>query len=357
MKVKKDDLFYIGDGNIKLQVISTTDTDIKCKIINGGRLDDNKGINAPGISVSEAVTSDDFKHIEFGIKHDVDFIAVSFIKNAGDVLNVKRFLNKYDSSARLIAKIERSEALENLDEILEVADGIMVARGDLGVEIPLEKVPVAQKMIIEKCSRLGKPVIVATQMLESMVELPRPTRAEVTDVANAIYDGADAIMLSEETAIGQYPVEAVEMMSKIALEVEAVLPYETILASKALYLRQETDDAISYSACHIAQQLQAAAIVAFTFSGSTARRVSRYRPKVPILAITSSQVTRRQLCLSWGVNAYAGLSRSNVSNFFQQGAKIALESGLAKKGDLVIVTGGVPLGVSGSTNLLKVEKV
>ncbi|MBM3166926.1 MAG: pyruvate kinase, partial [Chloroflexi bacterium] len=300
---------------------------------------------------------EDWEHLSFGLKHKVDFVALSFIKQAQDILKVKRFFRQKAASPAIIAKIERREALDNLDEILEATDGIMVARGDLGVEIPIQKVPLAQKNIIQKCNSLGKPVIVATQMLESMVNSPTPTRAEATDVANAIFDGSDALMLSEETAIGNYTKEAVTMMSQIALEAETALPYEEILANKGKDLQPQTDDAISYAACHTAQQLGAAAIIAFTSSGSTARRVAKYRPRVPILAITSSQTTQRQLSLSWGVRAFKVPDASKISDLFAQGAKVAKETGLAGKGDLIVVTGGVPVGVSGSTNLLKVEMI
>jgi pyruvate kinase len=356
-KVKKDDLIYISDGSIKLRVINTAKTKIRCKVINGGMLGDDKGVNVPGIDLDYSVTAEDFEHVEFGIKHGVDFIAASFVNSAEDIKRIRRFIAERNSPAMLIAKIERSQALVNIDEILEVADGSMVARGDLGIEIPLEKIPVAQKMIIEKCNQLGKPVIVATQMLESMVDSPRPTRAEVTDVANAIFDGTDAVMLSEETAIGKYPVEAVEMMSKIALEAEKSLRYDVILTARGKNVIGETDDAISYAACHTARQLNAAAIIAFTSSGSTARRVSKYRPEMPILAITSSPITKRQLCLSWGVDTFKVPPASRLAHLFAQGCKVALSSGVARKGDLVVITGGVPVGISGSTNLLKVEKI
>jgi pyruvate kinase len=356
-KVKKGDVIYISDGAIKLEVVTSTRTEIKCRVINGGKLGDNKGVNIPGMESNYSVTSEDFEHIEFGIKHSVDFIAASFVNNAAELKKVKRFAAERNSQAMLIVKIERAQALKNIDEILMVADGAMVARGDLGIEIALEKIPVAQKMIIEKCNQMGKPVIVATQMLESMVDSPRPTRAEVTDVANAIFDGTDAVMLSEETAIGKYPVEAVEMMTRIAIEAEKSLPYDLMLANKGRDLKEETDDAISYAACHIAHQLKTAAIIAFTSSGSTARRVSRYRPEMPVLAITSSQVTKRQLCLSWGVDAFNVPSATGILNLFQQGCKVALSSSVANKGDLVVITGGVPVGTSGSTNLLKVQKI
>ncbi len=357
LKVKKGMPIFIDDGTIKLEVISTTKTEIKCRVITGGRLLDHKGLNVPGLEIASSITPEDIAHLELGMRHKVDFVAVSFISRAGDILAVKKILDKYHSRAMLIAKIERQEALNNLDEIVEVTDGVMVARGDLGVEIPIEKVPVAQKTIIKKCNRAGKPVIVATQMLESMVESPRPTRAEVTDVANAIYDGADAVMMSEETAVGKYPLEAMKVMSNVAIEVEEVLPYEEIFLSQGKDQYKATDDAISYSACHVAQQLDAKAIVAFTSSGSTARRVSKYRPEVPILAITASPLTRKQLCLSWGVNAYRVHSAARVTDLFSQAVEVARQSGVVKKDDLIVITGGIPVGVSGSTNMLKVQRV
>lgn len=357
-KVKPEDIIYIDDGAIELKVISTNLTDVKCRVTTGGKLGEEKGINVPGVNWdSPTITEEDWEHLVFGLKHQVDFIALSFIKEAADIIKVKDFLRKGKNIPAIIAKIERQEAINNLDEILEVADGAMVARGDLGVEIALPKVPIAQKKIIERCNRLGKPVIVATQMLESMVSAPRPTRAEVTDIANAIFDGADAIMLSEETAIGDYPVESVSMMAQIALEAEAALPYEEMLLNKGKNVQPQTDDAISYAACHTARQLGAAAIVAFTSSGSTARRVSRYRPEAPILAITPNRSTQRQLSLSWGVRAYQIPEPSRITVLFARGARLAKRVGLARAGDVVVITGGVPIGVPGSTNLLKVEKV
>jgi pyruvate kinase len=260
-------------------------------------------------------------------------------------------------TAALIAKIERREAVRNFDRILKASDGIMVARGDLGVEMALEKVPLVQKQIIRKCNRAGKPVITATQMLESMVNAPRPTRAEVADVANAIYDGTDAVMLSAESAIGSYPVEAVAMMSRIAREIETALPYERRMAERASDLEPQTDDAIAYDACHTAHQLGARAIVASTESGSTAWRVCKYRPRVPILATTPDDAVRRRLALAWGVYPYRVPSPSHVDDLFTQGSALARELGIARVGDLVVVTGGVPIGVAGTTNLLKVQKV
>ena len=357
-KVKSGDIIFLNDGAMKLKVIDTSDTDINCHVIVGGQLGEDKGINIPGINWgSPGITDEDWAHLEFGIKQRVDFVALSFITSAEDVLKMRKVLNQKGTTIALIAKIERREALDNLDEILEAADGIMVARGDLGIETPIQRVPIVQKEIIHKCNHLGKPVIVATQMLESMINAPTPTRPEVTDIANAIFDGADALMLSGETAIGNYPKEAVAIMTQIIRETESALPYDEILVNKGKDLQPLTDDAISYAACHTAQQLGAVAIIAFTSSGSTARRVAKYRPKVPILAITSNEVTQRQLSLSWGVHAFQIPDASRITDLFTQGAKVAKGAGLAHDGDLVIITGGVPLGISGSTNLLKVERV
>ncbi len=356
--VKPGDNIFLDDGAIELKVKSIRNVEVDCKVIAGGSLSEDKGVNIPGVTLDiSTITQADWKHLLFGLKHDVDFVALSFIREAKDVVKVRNFIRKTKKSPALIAKIERREALDNLDEILEAADGVMVARGDLGIEIPIQRVPIVQKEIIQKCNRLGKPVIVATQMLESMVHSMRPTRAEVTDVANAIFDGADALMLSEETAIGNYPIETVSMMAQIALEAEAALPYENLLSNKGEDLEPQTDDAISYAACLAAHQLGAAAIIAFTSSGSTARRVSKYRPGVPILAITPSNQTRRQLCMSWGVHAFRIPEPSKITALFTRGARVAKKTGLAQNGDLVIITGGVPIGVSGSTNLLKVEQV
>jgi len=356
--VKPGDVIFLDDGAIELKVKSTTNAEVNCQVITGGSLAEDKGVNIPGMTWdASTITKDDWAHLLFGLKHNVDLVALSFIKEANDVLKVRNFIQKNRKTTLIIAKIERREALDNLDEILDAADGAMVARGDLGIEIPIQRVPIVQKEIIQKCNRLGKPVIVATQMLESMVHSPRPTRAEVTDVANAVLDGADVLMLSEETAIGNYPVETVSMMAQIALEAEASLPYEDLLSSKGKDLQPQTDDAISYAACHTAHQLGAAAIIAFTSSGSTARRVSKYRPGVPILAITPSNQTRRQLSISWGVRAFQIPEASKITTLFARGARVAKRTGLAQDGDLVIITGGVPIGVSGSTNLLKVERV
>lgn len=357
-KVKLGQEIFLDDGVIKLEVISISHDSVKCRVVNGGRLYDNKGINVPGVKWdADSVTAEDWQHLEAGVEQGIDFVGLSFVHRPEDINRVRAFLRERHSPAQIIAKIERSEALDNIDSILEAADGVMVARGDLGVQIPIQRVPVVQKELIHKCNHIGKPVIVATQMLESMVNSPVPTRAEATDVANAIFDGADAIMLSEETAVGHFPVETVKIMHLIALEAEAALPYEEMFASRGLDLQPLTDDAISYAACHTAHQLGASAVVAYTASGSTARRVSKYRPRTPIVAVTPNEVIQRQLSLSWGVTALKVRETGKVIKMFSSAASAVCKAGMACEGDLVVVTAGLPIGQAGTTNMLKVEKI
>ncbi len=356
--VKLGQEIFLDDGLIKLEVISINHHDVKCRVVIGGRLFDNKGVTIPGVTWDvDSVTEEDWKSLDFVVQQGIDFVGLSFVSKAEDVIQVKEFLQKNNSPAKIIAKIERLEALNNFDAILEAADGVMVARGDLGVQIPIQKVPIVQKELVLKCNRVGKPVIVATQMLESMVDAPLPTRAEATDVANAIFDGADAIMLSEETAIGHYPVETVKMMSLIALEAEAALPYEENFARRGKDLQRLTDDAISYAACHTAHQLGAKAVIAYTNSGSTARRVSKYRPETLIVAVTANETTRRQLSLSWGVTALKINETRVILSMFKAAASAVKKCGFAQRGDLVVVTAGIPMGKSGTTNMLKVETI
>ena len=356
--VKAGNTIFLNDGAIRLEVVSVRGADIACRILVGGVLGENKGINVPGVALSTpSVTRHDMEHLRFGISQGVDLVALSFVREAGDLRRVRDAIMKQGGSQLLVAKIEKSEALENIETIIDIADGVMVARGDLGVEIDIERVPVVQKEIIRMCNRLGKPVIVATQMLESMIGSPRPTRAEVTDVANAIIDGADAVMLSGETTVGKYPVEAVSTMVRIAAQTEGALPYAQILEERGHEHSALTDDAISHAACHIAAQVGAAAIVAFTSSGGTARRVSRYRPKAPVIAITSDEAVCRQLALSWGVRPFVVPEANNLGELFSRGASIARRSGVARKGDMVVITGGAPVGVPGTTNLVKVQRV
>ena len=356
--VSPGNIIFLDDGAIKLEVVSTTDNEIRCKVVVGGILTPERGVNIPGVRLSvPPITDKDLSHLLFGLEHGVDFVALSFVREADAVREVRQFLQAKGADVPLIAKIEKYEAVDNIDEIIAEADGIMVARGDLGVEIPLKRVPLVQKETISKCNRVGKPVIVATQMLQSMMHSPYPTRAEVSDVANAILDSTDAVMLSGETAIGKYPEETTLMMRQIAIATEMALPYHRILSEKKETVIPQTDDAISYAACHIAEQLGAVSIIAYTTSGSTAQRVARYRPKTPILAITPNDSVRKKLALYWGVYPYQVREYASVEKAFEQGAELAVKLGLAKSGDLVVVTAGVPLRVPGGTNILKVQKI
>ena len=356
--VKIGDTVLLDDGAMQLRVLEGQGTEVRCKVVVGGILTEGRGLVVPGMRTSGPFITDALREcVLFAIKQQPNYLALSFVSNADDVTGVRAILHENDADIPIIAKIERGVAVDKFDSILVASEGIMVARGDLGVDIPLEKVPLVQKEIIRKCNQTGKPVITATQMLESMVNALRPTRAEVADVANAIFDGTDAIMLSEETAIGKYPVQAVKMMAKIAREAEDKLPYEQILSERGRWLEQKTDELISYSACHTAQSLGAAALVAFTQSGSTAGRVSKYRPRMPILAITPDAVVVGRLMLWWGVYPFQTARASSVDELFTTAATLSKELGLAKPGDLVVITGGVPIGVAGSTNLLKVSKV
>ena len=356
--VRQGDVIFVSDGTIRLEVVQTSATDIRCLIVTGGMLTRMKGINVPGVRLStQAVTDQDLRHLAFGLEHHVDYVALSFITCVADIERAKHFISSRGPDVPVIAKIERREALENIDGIIEAADGIMVARGDLGVEVPLSRVPIEQKSIVSKCNRVGKPVIVATQMLESMVLAPRPTRAEASDVANAILDGADAIMLSEETAIGSYPVKAVSTMADIASEAAGALPYQYILTQKEATVVPQPDDAICFAAVNIADQLGAAAILAFTASGSTAMRVSKYRPRCPVLAVTPHEDVLRRLCLFWGLSPYLVGETHSMDDLFRQGTEIAQHVGVAQPGDLIVMTAGMPFGVAGNTNLLRVARI
>ncbi len=357
-EAKVGNTVLIDDGALQLKVQSVSETDVKCKVIVGGLLTVGRGIVIPGMRASAPyVTSRLREYIDFAIEQEPDYIALSFVSSPEDVEQTRVILNQKNFNIPIIAKIERGQAVDSIDKILDVSDGIMLARGDLGVEIPLQKVPLVQKQIIKKCNRAGKPVITATQMLESMINAARPTRAEVTDVANAIFDGTDAIMLSAETSIGKYPVAAVRMMAQIAQETQGQLPYESMLAERSAWLGSETEEIISYDACHTAHQLGAVAIIAFTQSGSTAERVSKYRPRIPIIAMTPSRDVCGRLVLNWGVQSFQIAELSSVDELFAMGTRFSKALGLAKPGDLVVITAGIPIGVSGTTNLLKVERV
>lgn len=349
----------IDDGLIELTVTDIEDNDVICRVVNSGLLGTKKGVNLPNVHINlPALTEKDIDDIKFGVSVGVDYIAASFIRSAKDVLEIKRVLEECGGSdVQIISKIENRDGVDNIDEILEVTDGIMVARGDLGVEIPFEEVPLVQKMLIEKCIQKGKPVITATQMLNSMMDNPRPTRAEVNDVANAIFDHTDAIMLSGETAQGDYPVEAVKAMDRIARKIESSINYAdrfNKVFSKSLRVRNITS-AVSHSACTTANDLNAAIISTITLSGRAVKEVSKYRPATTILGCSPVERTCRQLNLIWGtIPMQIGFEQDNMSALFDDLAAKALELGHAKSGELMVFTGGTPLGTTGSTNTIKV---
>ncbi len=347
----------LNDGLIEVEVLSTSATDVITRVITGGELGSHKGLNLPGVALNiPALTDKDRADLAFAVEQDVDYIAQSFVRRAQDVIELKRSLAAQQASIPIIAKIEKREAVERIDDILEASDGVMVARGDLGVEAPPEQVPIYQKTIIRKANAAGKPVITATQMLESMIEHTRPTRAEASDVANAILDGTDAVMLSAETAIGRYPLAAVETMSRIAGAAEANLQFK---ARPNGYGSSTLDitAAIGRATCELAMQLHARVILTATFSGFTARMISRHRPQTPIFAVTTDERTRRRLALVWGVQA-TSIARAPTSEAMIEACMgAALEAGVVKEGDLVVITGGVPAGVPGRTNMIQVRVV
>jgi len=348
----------LADGLINLLVEETTPTDIICQVVNGGELGERKGVNVPGVRINLPFLSDkDIDDINYGIDQQLDFIAASFVRSAQDVLEIRRILEAREAPIDIIAKIESQAGVDHLDDIIKVSDGIMVARGDLGVEIPAEEVPLVQRQIIEKCSQAGKVVIIATQMLDSMIKNPRPTRAEVSDVANAIFDGADAIMLSGESAAGQYPIESVETMARIARRTEQALPYPEILRRKRLQGTVSVTDAISYATCTTAASLGIDSIITTTSTGSTARRVAKYRPQADILAVTSHPEVVRKLLLVWGVYPVLTGRTQGTDDMFEVSINRCLEKGYIHKGDMVVLTAGSPSGFPGSTNLLKVQVV
>jgi len=349
----------IDDGLIGLSVVDIRGSEIECRIVNGGTIKSKKGVNVPGVRISlPGITEKDASDIIFGIQQGVDFIAASFVRKASDVLEIRQLLEEHNAShIQIISKIENQEGVDNLDEILEVSDGLMVARGDLGVEIPAEEVPLVQKLMIKKCNYVGKPVITATQMLDSMQRNPRPTRAEASDVANAIFDGTDAIMLSGETAAGKYPVESVLTMSRIAERAESALEYREMFLRQSTAQQTTITEAISQSVANSALDLDARAIITPTESGNTARMVSKYRPKAPIVAVTPNEQVVRRLSLVWGVLPIKGEHVPNTDDLFQHAVDNAIKAGLIRLGDLVIITAGVPVGRSGTTNLMKVHHV
>ncbi|MBS8265188.1 pyruvate kinase [Mesobacillus boroniphilus] len=351
----------LDDGLIGLEVISIDkpSNEIKTRVMNSGTLKNKKGVNVPGVSVNlPGITEKDAKDILFGIEQGVDFIAASFVRRATDVLEIRQLLEENKGShIQIIPKIENQEGVDNINEILEVSDGLMVARGDLGVEIPAEEVPLVQKALIKKCNTLGKPVITATQMLDSMQRNPRPTRAEASDVANAIFDGTDAIMLSGETAAGQYPVEAVQTMHNIASRAEQALDHKELLSARSKDTEHNITDAIGQSVAHTALNLEVNAIITPTESGHTARMISKYRPKAPIIASTSNDHVVRRLALVWGVYPQLGQKAETTDEMLAVAVEESVNSGLVSHGDLVVITAGVPVGEAGTTNLMKIHVV
>jgi pyruvate kinase len=356
--IRIGDDVLLDDGDMALKVQRIQGTNVWCRVVVGGILKQGRGLVVPGMRISVPFVTDKLREaIVFAVKQAPDYLALSFVTRAEDIHDVREILIGYGADIPLISKIERGEAVNNFKAILETSDGIMIARGDLGVELPLERVPLIQKELISKCNRAGKPVITATEMLESMIEFVRPTRAETTDVANAIFDGTDAIMLSAETSIGKYPTQAVRMMANIARATEKKLSYEQILADRRSWLSRRTEELISYSACQTAHWLKAAAIVAFTQSGSTAIRVSKYRPSVPILALTTVPAVSGKLQLYWGVRSHLVTEPGSVDMIFAAGARFAWELGYARPGEVIIITAGIPIGETGTTNMLKVETI
>lgn len=353
--VRSGDTILLADGAMELKVISSSDTDVVCEVINGGELTSNKGINLPDRSINAPILSEkDKRDLEFGLEQGVDFVALSFVRTAHDVRVAKKLIKEAGRKTPIIAKIEKFEALDNIDDIVAEAGGIMVARGDLGVEIPLESVPRMQKMLIAKTNQAAKPVITATQMLKSMVESPRPTRAEVTDVANAIYDGTDAIMLSEETAMGEYPVNAVKVMSRVACDTETMIDYEAWTRKMKRTVKTTPKQAVAHSAVEMAEDIEAAAIITCTKSGSTTRNVAMYRPRQVLLTITPNEKSARRTSLTFGAVPLLIDTVHTAEELERAAIEQALQGGYVKPGQYVVITAGLPFSEGASTNMIKV---
>lgn len=357
--VKAGDTLLVDDGLLEFKINSVEGTEIHCTAINSGYISNHKGINVPNVSIGlPAVTEKDESDLIFGCEQEVDIVAASFIRKAADVLDVRRILDAHGGKDILIiAKIETQEGVDNIDDIIKVADGIMVARGDMGVEIPLQKVPIIQKMIIKKCNTAGKPVITATQMLDSMIRNPRPTRAEASDIANAIFDGTDAIMLSGESANGDYPLEAALTMSNIAVEAESNIDYTAALNERKEEHLQNISNAISLATCITAAELGVSAIITATQSGHTAKMVSKYRPSCPIIAVTPNKPVARRLALNFGLQTIVSKKLTSTDELMEDAVEKCLTAGYIKKGDVVIIAAGIPVGESGTTNMMKIQEV
>lgn len=352
------DQILLDDGQLELKVLRVEGEQVHCRVKFGGKLKDRKGINLPGVKVSApAMTEKDFADLDFAITQKLDWVALSFVRTAAEVGQLQQILSERHSAIKVIAKIEKPEAVDNFSAILEIADGVMVARGDLGVEIPSEQVPLIQKRIIRECNQQGKPVITATQMLESMIAHPRPTRAETSDVANAILDGTDAVMLSGETAAGLYPLEAVKVMDRVARDVEGNPQFgiQCQVAVKEEFAKQSLSGTIGRAACQVAENVGAAAILAFTQTGSTAALVAKYRPTLPIIAVTPNKQVKRHLALYRGISSLrVDIQGDTEAQIFSVDAAV-LKRGLLQRGDIVVITMGSPLSAAGTTNLLKIH--
>ena len=351
-------IIYIDDGLLELRVQEIKGPDVICQVSVGGELSSRKGLSLPGVDVDlPPITREDAEHIRFGVAHNVDFIAASFVRRAEHVEAVRKIIREAGGNQQIISKIESNAGLRNIDEILAASDGIMVARGDLGVEISTEEVPLAQKMLIRKCNLAGKPVITATQMLDSMMRNPRPTRAEVTDVSTAIFEGTDCVMLSGETAMGKYPVKAVQVMDKIARRMEQVIDYPAILKEKMNEGRTAIDQAVSLAACQVTQDLELGVIICSTSSGATARSISQKRPKATIFATSPNEQVVRQLALSWGVYPVLVEKTTKIEVAVENAIREAKKRNLVDSGDVVTIITGVVIGTAGGTNMLQVHKV
>lgn len=358
--IKKGNRILIDDGLVEFEVVEIIDnTDIKCLALNNGELKNHKGVNVPNVKISlPAITQKDIDDILFGIENEVDFIAPSFIRKADDVHQIRKILEENKGeSIEIISKIENQEGVDNIDEIILASDGIMVARGDLGVEIETEEIPIVQKDLIRKSNIAGKPVITATQMLDSMMRNPRPTRAEVTDVANAILDGSGAVMLSGETAAGKYPVESVKMMRNIALRTEESVDYNEVFVAHSSNSEISTTNAIGRATCTTATELGASAIITATSSGHTSKAISKFKPNAPIIAATTTEAVMRRLSLVWGVYPVLSPFSNTTDDVIELSIQSTMEKGYVKEGDLVVITAGIPVGLAGSTNLIKVHTI
>ncbi|MCC6443765.1 MAG: pyruvate kinase [Armatimonadetes bacterium] len=351
-------VIYLDDGLLEMKALKVGPEEAVCRVVTGGPLSSRKGLNLPGVTLPiPALTEKDRADLEFGIEKGVDWVALSFVRSAEDIRQAKRMIEERQADIPVLAKIEKHEAVRNLDAILDAADGAMVARGDLGIEVPMQEVPLLQKRIIARCNEMGKPVITATQMLDSMIRNPRPTRAELADIANAILDGTDAVMLSGETAIGAYPLEAVRTMGRVACAIERSLNYTEMLRCKTAQRVSSVTDAIGQAACDLAQDLQADAVVAPTTSGQTACVISKYRPEAQIIAPATRPEVLRRLALVWGVHPVAMEPSHTTDDRLTKAVEAAVRSGLLRKGDLTVITTGVPAGQPGNTNLIKVHHV